>query len=298
MAIIILILTLGMTIIPMTGKLWLLKESKLKIYWKGWTFICIAILALILGVIQISEESIIQSNRDNNQVNTLNNTEKIISNLDTAMDKIELKLFRIDSLNIKLDSLENRTIESIENRDKILSDFNKLTGQLEKIYIQQNTNIKENSPLVEIFDNIKWIKEKKSFKILIELINQGGRIATNVGISTWFFLADDRGEIVSHKLLSQDLSTDTNLPPWKESGKRMQYKFPNFPKKLQSDSLSMGYIIVKYSYTDFATDSTFYNSEGFFWRGFKLDSFVWTTMNLSNHKKVDEYINKNKLELK
>lgn len=296
MAIILLVLTIGMTIIPMTGKLWLLKASKLKIFWKGWTFIVFSILALILGVIQINEESIIQSNRDNNQVSTLNNTKLIISDLDTSMSKIEFKLFRIDSLNIKLDSLEKRTIKSIDNRDKILSDFNKLNNQLEKIYIQQDMSIKENRPFVEIYNGVKWIKEKNAYKILIELANHGGRIANDVTISTWFFMADNRGEIVGHKLLSQDLASQTNLPSRKNSGKRVQYKFPNFPKSLQSDSLTMGYIIVKYSYKDVVTDNTFNISEGFFWRGVRSDDLVWTAMNLSNYKKVAEYIDKNKLK--
>lgn len=295
---IILIFTLGITIIPFTGKLWLNEKNKIRILWRGIIFIVFCFFSLLFGVFQVSKESKIQSERDKYQKHTLSNTEKIIDSLEISMNSIEEKLIRIDSLNSKLDSLETKTIASIENRDKILLDFNKLNNQLKKIYIQQDMNIKENSPLVDIFGGVKWIKEKETYKIVIELSNEGERAAIDVNISTWFFIANNSGEIINHKVLSTELISGDNLPPRNKSHKRMQYKFPNFPRATPNDSLSKGYILVNYGYKDFVTDIVFYKTKGFIWRGVKLDGLEWISMPVSISQKLDDYLLENNIVIK
>lgn len=290
MSTIILVLTLGMTILPITGKLWSIKESKLKIFWKGWTFIAFSVFALILGAIQINKESKLQSSRDSNQENTLNNTEKIITNLDSSMDKIELKLFRIDSLNIKLGSLEDKTTASIKERNNILNDFNELNKKLEKLYIQEETKIRENIPVVNILDNVKYIKDKGTYKIEVMLSNSGERVAKNLNIEVWFFTTDIKGNIINHKLLSDDLLGGDDLPPTKSTNKKIRYGFPNYPKISPKDSLTSGYLLVNFNYIDFILDTTIYKSEKYIWRRFDLDDLNWISMPKSYSEKLKKYL--------
>ena len=293
----ILVLTLAMTIIPFTGKLWKIKHSKLKIFLRGWIFIVISIFALTFGIIELNKQSKKQISRDENQINTFNNTKILITNLDSSVDAIEQKLLRIDSLNVKLDSLESKTKVSIEKRDNVLSDFNSLNKKLEKIYIQEESKILENIPIVKILDNVEYVINNGDYKIQVLFSNTGGRAAQNLNFDIWFFLTNQNGQIISHKLLSNDLQNEDDFPPTKITNKKIQILTPNFPKLNPNDSLSPGYLLVKYSYNDFVLDTTFYKKEEYIWRSTKLDGKKWISMPKSYLIQLEKYIELKKINI-
>ena len=293
----ILILSLAMTIIPFTGKLWLMYNSKLKIFWQGYLFILFSILALVFGIIELNTKSKKEILRDKNQANTLNNTKKLIIKLDSGTDAIEQKLIRIDSLNIKLDSLESKTLSSIEKRDQILKNFNGLNKKLERLYDQEKRNILENIPIVKIVDDIKYELHSQGYKIQVLFSNVGGRAAQNLNIDIWFFLTNQNGKIESHMYLSNELRKEDDFPPTKETNKKLKILAPNFPKLNPNDSLSSGYLLVSYNYEDFIIDTTFYKREEYLWRSISLDGKRWTSLPISNSLQLAKYLKQQKMDI-
>jgi len=129
----LLVLTFLMAIIPFTGEV-ALNRSKGKLHYKGWVILLTGIVMLCLGSMQIVSESSEQDKRDSTQANTLNNTVRILGDVGISANKT---LSRFDSISKQLDSLEVRTSKSIERRNEILGNFDKLNGRLEKIYAQK-----------------------------------------------------------------------------------------------------------------------------------------------------------------
>lgn len=293
----IIILTLTITIIPFTGYLWSIKDNRIKIFKRGIIFLFAALIALIFGIVQIYRESSNQELRDGIQNTTLFNTEKIINNLDSITSNIEFKLRRIDSLNSKLDSLEVKTIASIDRRNEILNSFNRLNNQLEKIYTQQDLKIKENIPNVNILNDVRWVKERDIYGVELIFTNSGERLAKDLNIRVLFLGTDNFNRIINYKYLSNDLIGRDELPPIIKTHKNLRFHFPNYPQKTKNDTLPTGYIYVAYNYMDFITDSLFNKVDRYLWRGTKLDGLTWKSMPKSTSKYVDEYLKENRIEI-
>ena len=54
--------------------------------------------------------------------------------------------------------------------------------------------------------------------------------------------------------------------------------FSNVPLLSSYDSISTGYLWINYNYKDSIFDTTIYKSDGFIWRGIKLDGLNWISM--------------------
>jgi hypothetical protein len=283
----ILIFTIGITILPMTGKIWSIKEKK--IYWRGWLFIFFALCSLIIGFFQLRQDFNEQETRDNNQISVLRNTENILDNLNSSMVKIENKLLRIDKLNFKLDTLEHNTLSTIKRRDEILMDYNKLNTKLENLYLTEKIKIRENIPVVNVFEGVKWIKVKDDYKIYIVFTNTGERIAKQLFYNVWFFNTLPDGEIVNHKLLSSYLTQGDDLSPVKRTEYNLSLLFPNVPLLSPNDSIPVGYLWINYNYKDYVIDTTINKTVGYIWRGIKLDSLNWISMPTYIKEKIFNY---------
>jgi hypothetical protein len=288
----VLALTLLITIIPITGDLWLTKDNKTKIFLRGRFFIGAAILALLVGVVQIIRSTNDQITRDSAQNKTLDNTEKIIGNVDTSTQKIKKTLLSIDSLNLKLDSLGIKTSTSIERRKDILNNFNSLNKQLEFIYKQQDLKLKENEPNVQILQEVKWVKVNDFYKIEIIFSNTGVRVAKSFDLGVIFFGTDKYGTILNSKYLSNDVVGEDDIP----SKFGLKVHFPNQNSK--NDTLPVGCILIYYTFSDFITDKIYYKTAKYWWRGIKLDGLEWFNYaNRSLSDNIDKYIRNNNIQL-
>jgi hypothetical protein len=79
--VLLIVLTLSLTFIPMTGDLWLKQKSKTKtktkIFWRGYLFMSLAFLAVVFGIIQVVRSAKDQIERDKAQTEILDNTKQI-----------------------------------------------------------------------------------------------------------------------------------------------------------------------------------------------------------------------------
>ena len=292
--IVILLFTLGITIIPMTGKIWSIKERK--VFWRGWLFIFLAICSLTIGYFQLRQDFKEQEARDTNQISVLKNTENIIGNLNSSMYSIENKLLRIEKLNIRLDSLDNMTRYTINRRDEILMNYNKLNSKLENLYVAEKIKLKAGIPVVNIFEGVKWIKDKDIYKITMMLSNSGDRTASELFYNVWFFNTSN-DKILNLKLLSNHLIQGEDLLPVKRTDYNQQLSFPNFPLLSPLDSMSTGYVWVNYHYKDIVLDTTIYKSAGYMWRGIKLDGFNWISMPTFIKDEIIKYAESKRIKL-
>lgn len=291
--IIILLFTLGITVIPMTGKLWS-KDDK-KIYLRGWLFILLAVCSIIIGVLQFRQDFKEQETRDSNQLSVLKNTEDILGNLNSSMSSIENKLMRIEYLNNSLDSLEKKTQYTIIRRDEILMNYNRLNSKLENLYIAERIKLKGGIPIVNIFEEVKWSKDKGIYKINLTFSNSGERTANEFYFNVWFFNTFNH-KIVSHKLLSKNIIQGEDLPPVSRTGYNQQLSFPNNTLSLL-DTLPIGCLWITYNYKDIILDTTIYKSSGYLWRGVNLDGLSWIMIPAFEKEQILKYANSKGIKL-
>ncbi len=297
--VLLVVLMLVITVIPFLGNLWNLDRKKPKIYNNGFYFIGVVLLLIIFGVIQVFINDTNEDNRDLTNNKTLTNTYQIISRIDSNAIVLESKLVRIDSLNTKLDSLELKTVSTINKRNEILENFSLLNEKLERIYQQENDKLAENIPKIGIFNPIKWGIDNGTQKIFIEFSNIGGRFAQNFDIEVIYFETNKYNNIVRHKFLTDNYSS-ADVIPNNNQGRTLRYYIPLSSKTVLSlNKLPKGYIVVSYTYEDFINDKKYNDSSMYYWRGVKVDSIIWReAITMPMISKVENYIKVNAVESK
>jgi hypothetical protein len=292
--IVLLIVSIFITVLPFLGNLTDKRRkgvNMLTAKGKGFAFAII----IFFGVGILKELWNNQEEADKDKRNS-----EIQSNVSNIKDTLAVKFQGFDSL---ISQLDKKTLKSIEEREKALAKFDKISAQLNRIAENEKQSVLMGRPDIVIskdpfFKVIDSLNYSYSFRFGIR--NNGDRLATNINIKIVFFeFIND--SIVGHKDMDEfgkPTNPSSSLASYLKSGLSQEvfYDNINLPGKVSISKYSNSlFALIHISYVDKVTNQKQLLDDYFTWKNFLKDGNKFVKCSNGGYNLIHKYIKENNI---
>jgi hypothetical protein len=229
-----------------------------------------------------------------------NKTAIIIQQGEKIKDAQTKQTQNLDELIIKSDQ---RTVESLEERERVLNEFDKVSARLSQITENENLKIELGKPeLSFVNDPLFVLKENTKFEytLRLQVQNIGDRTADKINLNT--LLIEHINEKVTDKMYPEgsELTIPTSfIPPINKSGTGASYNFkfifPNADKIENYDNSLVLFVRIKY--IDKLTGKKDELVDCFSWRSFSKNSYNFVKANRKEYDLIKKFMKENNIHI-